>query len=67
MGEYGGHVPKRIQTEPVETPLIDGHLQGCDRTDWIITGSLSCPGCFILKLDTIKLLREIENESPSPH
>lgn len=52
MGEYGGHVPKRIQTEPVETPLINGHTSECIRVNE--TGDAiehsyfrySCPGCL---------------------
>jgi hypothetical protein len=47
MGEYGGHVPKRIQTKPVETPLINGHLNTCQG---IANGRSYdfriCPGCL---------------------
>jgi hypothetical protein len=70
MGEYGGHVPKRIQTEPVATPLIHGHLPECLKANEIgdlketAKFMLSCPGCLKTFL---KLFKEPINESPPSH
>jgi hypothetical protein len=61
MSEYGGHVPKRIQTEPVETPLIDGHtsecLRACEQRDLekLTNLSYSCPGCLKIFLKVFRL------------
>ena len=56
MGEYGGHVPKKILTKPVTTPLIEGHLPECVKPFW--TGGLclpySCPKCLASYLEVTK-------------
>lgn len=57
MGEYGGHVPKRIQTESVVTPLINGHILGCN-PGVRNSNYHRCPGCLKTRLIFEKLIKE---------
>lgn len=56
MGEYGGHIPKRIATEPVTTPLINGHLPECVKAGWVglMCQPYSCPKCLASYLEVTK-------------